>query len=141
MWTKSVDEKSQPQEGGLYYHCALSGHIVKITCKYLCCYYTHRSVVLSALVREASFCSGHWVMQRLITCRSAKNSCLLSAHPKTVFLHCFLRGPRNIVGEGNGKNTKAQRQRRVPCNTVTRHDHGNSDSLAAVAAFTKAEYD
>lgn len=96
------------------------------------CYYTHRSVVLSALVREASFCSGHWLMQRLITCQSAKNSCLLSAHPKTVFLHCFLQGPRNTVGEGSGKNTRAQWQRRVPCNIVTWHDHGNLSSCGCI---------
>lgn len=39
-------------------------------------FYTHRSLLLSTMVREASPCSGRWLMQRLITGRVLRiNDC------------------------------------------------------------------
>lgn len=42
----------------------ISGHVLKLPSQYVC---SHRSMVLSTLVKEASLCHGQQFMPRLIT--------------------------------------------------------------------------
>lgn len=42
----------------------INGHVLKLPYKYVC---THRSMVLSTLIKEASLCCGQQFMPRLTT--------------------------------------------------------------------------
>lgn len=62
--------------------------------------YTHRPELLPTLVREASFCSGQWLIQRFVSVLRVEDVWLLSVHPLIGHLHQPFQVMGNVTEEG-----------------------------------------
>lgn len=88
--------------------------------------FTHRLVLLSALAREACFCSGQQLTQRFMIGRSAENEWLLTTQPwigplsETPHSSC----PRNTEEKGVERRQKPEHGEGLLWNTIFGPWHG-----------------